>query len=535
MPSTQTQHAKWNRVSRAAPCPICKHLDWCRVSSDRAIAACNRVQAGSFKTKTDKNGALYYLHHLHSKYWTDSAPQPPDTAAAPERAGPDRLNQVYTALLAGFPLTQAHQKNLCQRGLSAAEIAKRRYASLPIKGRPSVAHQLWKRFGEAVLQVPGVVIKERNSRRYLTIAGRAGLLIPVRDEQGRIIALRVRLDAVPAGESKYRWLSSNGSGGPGPGSPVHVPLGVVTPAGTVRLTEGELKSDISVVLSELPTISIPGVGNWRPALDALTALGAKSVRLAFDMDATEKPEVARALLSCAEVLREEGYSIELEQWDVTYKGIDDLLASGGSPEVHRGDAAEQALQDIARAAGVAESPPPPPCPYYVVGGGIVRVQATRDGAVEVPLCNFQAQITEQVHHDDGAEQALTLTIAGKMPSGAPLAPATVRSEQFASMDWVVPNWGTQAVIYAGAGTRDHLRAALQLLSGAVPQRIVYTHTGWREIGGSWSYLHAGGAIGSEGSLQNLAVELPDALAAFQLPAPPRGVTWWSRFARASIC
>jgi integrase len=37
------------------------------------------------------------------------------------------------------------------------------------------------------------------------------------------------------------------------------------------------------------------------------------------------------------------------------------------------------------------------------------------------------------------------------------------------------------------GTKDHLRAALQLLSGDVPRRTVYRHLDWRNLGGAWSY------------------------------------------------
>ena len=47
-----------------------------------------------------------------------------------------------------------------------------------------------------------------------------------------------------------------------------------------------------------------------------------------------------------------------------------------------------------------------------------------------------------------------------------------------------------AVIFAGRGTADHLRAAMQLLSADVTARTVYGHLGWRRIGEQWAYLHA---------------------------------------------
>ena len=76
---------------------------------------------------------------------------------------------------------------------------------------------------------------------------------------------------------------------------MHVPLGTPATAELVRLSEGELKSDVVQALTGLPTISAPGVGNWKPALAVLKEMSAKTVRLAFDADAFDKPSVARPL------------------------------------------------------------------------------------------------------------------------------------------------------------------------------------------------------------------------------------------------
>ena len=90
------------------------------------------------------------------------------------------------------------------------------------------------------------------------------------------------------------------------------------------------------------------------------------------------------------------------------------------------------------------------------------------------------------------------------------------------MRWPVEQWGTRAVVLAGPGIADHLRAAVQLLSVDVPTRTVYGQTGWRQIGGHWVYLHASGAIGADGPAAGIEVRLPDALAGYRLPAPPDG-------------
>ena len=87
----------------------------------------------------------------------------------------------------------------------------------------------------------------------ITIAGpNEGLVIPVR-QSGQIVALKVRKHYETDGP-KYVYLS--GDGGPSCGSPVHVPLGITGPVDTVRVTEGELKSDVAYAWTGLPTIRV---------------------------------------------------------------------------------------------------------------------------------------------------------------------------------------------------------------------------------------------------------------------------------------
>ncbi|MGH7223354.1 MAG: hypothetical protein ACRELF_09005, partial [Gemmataceae bacterium] len=160
--------------------------------------------------------------------------------------------------------------------------------------------------------------------------------------------------------------------------------------------------------------------------------------------------------------------------------------------------------------------------YRVAAGRIVHLRPTKDGPVESPLCNFAARIVSQVTHDDGAERSIRLAIEGQLADGTPLPPCEVAADKFGWMEWVIPSWGTRAVVNAGASTKDHLRAAMQLLSGNVPRREVFAHLGWRQVDGRWVYLHAGGAIGEDGAVDGVEVSPPPALARYLLPAPPAG-------------
>jgi hypothetical protein len=161
----------------------------------------------------------------------------------------------------------------------------------------------------------------------------AGLVVPVRNLAGQIIALKVRADT-PGDGPKYSTVSSAKYGGPSPGAPVHVPLYTGAPGQTVRLTEGEIKADVATALSGLLTIAIPGVAIWRKALPLVQALQVSQVMLAFDSDWQTNNQVAHALGHAAIALVKAGYTVHVETWDPALKGIDDLLAAGHRPERH---------------------------------------------------------------------------------------------------------------------------------------------------------------------------------------------------------
>ena len=590
--------SKWVRASKRSPCPVCKDTNWCSVTADGTLAKCMKVEAGSWKSKTDKNGTPYYLHRLDGAPRPDAAPPPRPPGPGAPRADADLLHRAYSDLLAGLSLSKAHREALRQRGLTEDEIDRRAYRTLPVRGRARLARDLRERFGDTLLSVPGFILKSgEDGLPYLTFAGAAGLLVPVRDLAGRVVALLSRRDDAQGG-GKYSYLSSAKHGGPGFGSPPHVPLGITAPAETVRLTEGSLKADVAFALSGLPTVGAAGLG-WRPALDVLGALGCKTVRLSLDADAWDNAHVARALADCSEAAAALGLAVEMERWDKSDgKGIDDLLAAGKAPEVLTGEPALAAIREAVAASTAGEPPPEsgeldrladvlaqggieavyrdpkllaalaalaendpaeyacrraqlqlrgaklrdldralaplrqvlrserPPLDaaacYRVSGGRIVRDVMTQDGPIEVPLTNWSGRIVEETEHDDGAERRRTLAVEGALMDGTPLPRADVAAEQFIWMRWPVETWGTRAVVLAGASTADHVRAALQLLSGDVPRRTVYGHTGWRKIGDAWHYLHAAGAIGPNGPAAGVEVSLPDPLAGFVLPEQPAG-------------
>lgn len=322
----------WPLVTKREPCPICGKPDWCNRSPDGAMVACRRVDTGeALKHKVDRSGGEYWLyvmagHEAHRREPVDPAPKPSQIPAPP-----DTRHTVYTALLHELHLVEDHRNNLRQRGLSDDEITRRGYKSLSRNGRSEVVASLMSQFSAATLaQVPGLFLHPK--RQAWSIAGANGILIPVRDHERRIVALRVRSDDPDV--SRYTWVSSAKYDGPSPGAAPHVPLCDDREDEWVCLTEGELKADVVTSISGRLAISIPGVSTWRAALPILQAIGASCVELAFDADQATNHFVQQALDRAAGQLLELGYRVRILSWDLAIaKGIDDLLVAGHVPEV----------------------------------------------------------------------------------------------------------------------------------------------------------------------------------------------------------
>jgi hypothetical protein len=179
-------------------------------------------------------------------------------------------------------------------------------------------------------------------------------------------------------------------------------------------------------------------------------------------------------------------------------------------------------------AEAASDPPCSPCSpgsvYEERGHRIYLRRRTREaGDFLEPLANFTARIIGEDVIDDGSGEARhVFQIEGTLENGQPLPVAAVPSSEFSGMSWVLKEWGCRANPSAGMGARDHLRAAVQGMSGNPPRRVLYQHTGWRLIGDTWHYLHAGGGIGPQGAVPTLCMDLSGKLKNYSLPPPPVG-------------
>jgi hypothetical protein len=179
------------------------------------------------------------------------------------------------------------------------------------------------------------------------------------------------------------------------------------------------------------------------------------------------------------------------------------------------------------AAAKAAAPKPPKRdeagPFFTDGAQTYWQKGPEN---EVRLALFSARIAEQRIADDGTRQEVRFAIEGQSPVGA-LPRVEIPAGRFSTMSWPVEHWGHRAVIMPGNGTKDALRAAIQMLSADAPTVTVYQHTGWRRMDGAWRYLHAAGALGADGTDDSVTVEIGDAgandrLNFFTLPPAPAG-------------
>ena len=237
----------------------------------------------------------------------------------------EQRHEAYTAMLDHLTLLDKHRENLLERGLSEERIQANQYRSMPETeaGRRLLAALLRSCVHE-LLGLPGF----RTYYGDWTITGPKGFLIPVRNKNGLIQGMKIRLDDADKPNRKYRWLSSRDlPNGTRSYSYIHV-TGDTTQK-RAFLTEGPLKGDVASYLAhDALFVCVGGVNAIRGLKKTLMGLGVSRVVEAMDMDQMTNPDVRNAVLAMRrEVQAIKGLKYTKYTWDPAYKGIDDYLLS----------------------------------------------------------------------------------------------------------------------------------------------------------------------------------------------------------------
>ena len=292
------------------------------------------------------------------------------------------------------------------------------------------------------------------------------------------------------------------------------------------VTEGIKKGDC-LVSHGCCAVALLGVWNWRgtnalggktslPDWEAV-ALNDRQVYVIFDSDVMLKPQVQAALTRLKPFLESRGSRVLLIYLPVDPSGkktgVDDYLVAGHTMD----DLLALATPNL---RSFPEEATEHNQPYRATESGLWWHKPTQNGEVDVPLTNFSTRIIGDVAEDDGAEVRRRFDIAATLRGRS--HHCSVPASQFANMGWPFEQLCAGAIVYPGFGLKDHARAAVQLLSGATPERRVLTHTGGRKVDAGWVFLHAGGTIGPIGTVSEIVVALPSDLARFALPTPLTG-------------
>ena len=293
------------RVNKYRRCRVCGKPDWCGYTTDEQTSICMRISNGS--KGTSRNGGNIFHHNrlfLVASPRTARKQAPPPIEIAPIEV----RDAVYEELIRRSPAVKYYSQlidgpcGLLSRGLGETETEN--YGALPRthKERASLARTLNKfvkvRFPKytvrninpGVIGVPGFWQDETGNvqlwqpRDY----GMPLLVIPYRDDQGRIQACQLRLhrNDLRTFEKKYRWLACPfESRGASSGTSIHftfkpadLPLGK-----SVIITEGALKAEILVSLRpKARIIATSGVSCSHEEI--IEAARSYNALIAFDAD-----------------------------------------------------------------------------------------------------------------------------------------------------------------------------------------------------------------------------------------------------------
>lgn len=301
----------WKNCTSATPCRVCGAVKWCSVSECETAWLCRHVNDGTAIARTGKDGQEYFIYFFSERpHGAESSKPAPKHKSETPQAPPPILDRVYRAFLRGLTLSTAHRTDLLDRGVTSANIERFGFRSYPDKTTlRSVLGAMQAELGHYPFQVPGFFEGRRGQLDVMGSLG--GWILPYRNEEGLVVALRLRKDRGSSGD-RYLWFSSKAKGGAGA---TNRPFLVeVATKDTVILTEGEVKA---IILSQhlgFSAISFPGATEWRLTLPMLESLGVRRVILAFDADRATNKAVGRAFCQAVRHFRSANLTVESLHW-----------------------------------------------------------------------------------------------------------------------------------------------------------------------------------------------------------------------------
>lgn len=318
--------------------------------------------------------------------------------------GPIEINDFfYKEIQRMCELSPQHKNYLLGRGLTEKDIEKNGYFTMPID-KTKIENYLnsdsFKEKFEALLQTERISterIPKLNSEKavptyYATyknlrvpglytdesgrikLSGQSGLMIPMKNENGKYDGLQTRLDKAMPDGSRYFWFtSSKYDRGATAGAPFDVNYPEIAPGKemdkSICIMEGHFKAVEVAKVSKAICVSVQGVRNTAGIIEELDKIMIKQnqndrasvVRIMFDMDMYKNPQVFDALKTLYNYFEQKSFTLEnigrtyvndelepfelpfysdedkveirpfviLQTWDPKDKGVDDYIQNGG--------------------------------------------------------------------------------------------------------------------------------------------------------------------------------------------------------------
>jgi len=156
--------------------------------------------------------------------------------------------------------------------------------------------------------------------------------------------------------------------------------------------------------------------------------------------------------------------------------------------------------------------------YFINDGKLFLAKGYGDESRLKKLTNFYLTSIGKIVQDDGVEEHHSFEIEAKLDGHT--AHHDLSAEDFNQMRWPMKVLGPHALVTPRI--QPEAEYGLRVTARQQPERLIFTHTGWRIIDRGPYYLHADGAIGVNGNRRDVRATLPEKLRNFSLPDPPTG-------------
>lgn len=249
----------------------------------------------------------------------------------------DKISEIYSNfLLLQDDLSDEAKNDLKSSSWNNDLIKNCNYKSAKTdsKSKEKICEILEKKYGR-FKNIPGFYYKN-NKPTYNMLPS---ILIPNIDLKGRIISITIKplnrnFKEIP----KYYYFSSKDKEG---GSSAINEISCIVNKekfNKILLTEGQKKAFVFENMFNIPSFSINGIGSYYKFLDEdflkyLRDNKVIDIMIAFDSDYKINNLVKEALVNTSRKLKILGFNVFILDWDLKYKGIDDLILKGLKPRV----------------------------------------------------------------------------------------------------------------------------------------------------------------------------------------------------------